>query len=261
MILLSRLIKAHFSNPYKQSNKVILIKPFQQNDGQDEDHLPQHDEINHSLYIEQAKEEAERIIAEANHYSAAVKQGIEEEKQRWEEEKERLMMEAQQEGFAAGFEAGKKQGYEEMSGLIEHAKGIVALSKEDYQHKIESSEQMILHIGLKVAEKILGTQLKENPEYFLDLVKRTIKEARNYREVQLHVNPVHYELLLSHKDELDAIFPRETQLYIFPDEELAEESCVIESENGRIDASIDEQLEVIRGKLYELLESEQGEIS
>jgi flagellar assembly protein FliH len=53
-----------------------------------------------------------------------------------------------------------------------------------------------------------------------------------------------------------AIFPKDTELYIFPDDELEESSCIIESENGRMDASVDSQLQEIKVKLTELLEGE-----
>ena len=50
---------------------------------------------------------------------------------------------------------------------------------------------------------------------------------------------------------------KDIDFYIYPDDELEETSCIIESENGRIDASVDSQLEEIKIKLFEMLESEQ----
>jgi flagellar assembly protein FliH len=69
------------------------------------------------------------------------------------------------------------------------------------------------------------------------------------------VNPSRYSFLLSRKDELIALFPREVDFYIYPDEDLLEEACLIESANGRIDASVDSQLDEIKNKLIDLLES------
>ncbi|MGM9956219.1 MAG: FliH/SctL family protein, partial [Peribacillus sp.] len=121
---------------------------------------------------------------------------------------------------------------------------------------LESSESVILDIALNVAKKIIGQQLEAKEETFLSLVKGAIKEAREYREVQVHIHPSRYQSILSHKDEMIAIFPKEAELYIYPDDELDESSCIIESENGRIDASVDSQLLEIKAKLSELLEGE-----
>jgi len=143
-----------------------------------------------------------------------------------------------------------------MLDLIDLAKQTVTSSKSDYQRTIEQSEPTILEIGLKVAERILGEHLDGTSEHFISIVKRALKEAREYREVQLHVNPLHYEFLLSQKEDLLKIFPKETEVYIYPDGELSQNSCIIESANGRIDASVDQQLLEIKAKLFELLESE-----
>ena len=52
----------------------------------------------------------------------------------------------------------------------------------------------------------------------------------------------YYQYLLSQKEELITIFSHETNLFIYPNEDLPEDGCVIESESGRLDASIDTQL-------------------
>ena len=67
---------------------------------------------------------------------------------------------------------------------------------------------------------------------------------------------LHYEELLSKKEELMTIFSNVVNLFIYPDSDLSEDSCLIESSSGRIDASIDTQLSEIKVKLTELLESE-----
>ena len=41
---------------------------------------------------------------------------------------------------------------------------------------------------------------------------------------------------------------------MYPNGELDEHACYIESENGRIDASIDSQLQEIKRKLMDILE-------
>ena len=52
---------------------------------------------------------------------------------------------------------------------------------------------------------------------------------RNFSEIQIHVHPIHYEFLLSKKEELLSIFTKDTNLVIYPDSDLSEDSCLIES--------------------------------
>lgn len=206
--------------------------------------------------LAQAQMEADSMKAEANAYRASIEEQMLQAKLDWEQERAQLSEQAQQSGFLAGFEEGKQQGYEEARGYIEEARKKVEISKDDYRKKIESAEDTILHLGLKVAERILGAQLASDPESFLPVVKRALKEAREYQEVGLHIHPCHYEFLISHKDDLLSIFPKETELYIYPDADMHEQGCIIESANGRIDASVDIQLAEVKTKLLELLESE-----
>lgn len=257
MILLSRLIKSRWSNLENQENKVITIKSFHVETDNNDMEL-----VNHRVFAErdailaQAREEAAAIVNEAKHYKESVDASLAEERRAWEQEVIQLSNQAKQNGYEAGLIEGREHGYTEMLQLIEQAKQTVDSSKLDYRKKIEDSEQTILALGLKVATKILGTHLDGNSEHFITVVKRALKEAREYREVQLHIHPMHYEFILSQKEDLSKIFPKETELYIYPDGELSEQSCIIESANGRIDASVDQQLEEIKTKLFELLESE-----
>lgn len=257
MISLSRLIKSSWPVPEKKEKKIISIKSFKVDKPEPEE------PINHANFlaekeeiIRQAQREAEAIVAEAKAYLDLIKEQLQQEKLNWEQESVILSNQAQQSGYEAGLQEGRAQGYNEASGLIEEAIQVVNVSKEDYRKRIESSEQTILELGLKVAERILGDHLEEKPEYFLSVVKRALKEAREYREIQLHIHPSYYEFLLSQKEDLLHVFPKETELYIYPDADLTEHSCIIESANGRIDATVDAQLKEVKEKLFEMLESE-----
>ncbi|MFE8699074.1 flagellar assembly protein FliH [Cytobacillus sp. FJAT-54145] len=257
MISLSRLIKSAWTSPGEQQNKVISIKSFKSVEPEVVAPSIQADfQEDKEKILQEARLEAEQLISETEANIQFMYQQIEQEKIAWEEEKLRMAEEARQSGYKHGFSEGQQRGYEEYKVNISEAKQVVEDSKQDYFNKIESSESTILDIGLRVAERILGEKIDGNTEQFLTIVKRALKEARDYKEVQLHIHPIHYGYLLSQKEDLVRIFPKETELYIYPDEELSQQSCIIESANGRIDASVDQQLEEIKRKLFELLESE-----
>lgn len=258
MILLSRLIKSQFSNPTPSEKKVISIKVME-NTIDSEDSRPAFSltEGERDKILAQARMEAEQIILRANEEARSIREQINNEQLAWEQEKAVLSEDARAVGYERGLQQGHQQGYEEYHGLIQSAHEVIEASKQDYQNHIESSEKVILDLAIKVAGKILGKKLTEEEEEFMSLVKRALKNARDYRGIQLHIHPSHYHFLLANKEELIAIFPKEIDFYIYPDDELVEDSCIIESENGRIDASVDSQIEEIKQKLFEMLESEQ----
>lgn len=257
MISLSRLIKSQLSNTASSDKKVISIKVLDTTVHSDENKPTfSRTEAQCAQILGQAKLEAEKLIAKAHEEARHIRDQVKNEQQAWDEEREVLSEDARAIGYERGIAEGHQRGYEEYSELIQSAQDIVEASKHDYDKHIESSEKLILELGIKVAGKILGKKLTDDEEEFLSLVKRALKNARDYKNIQLHIHPIHYQFLLGHKEELTTIFPKEIDFYIFPDDELAEDSCIIESENGRIDASVDSQLEEIKKKLFEMLESE-----
>lgn len=256
MILLSKVIKSQWAQTIHDEQKIISIKMLESM--KKAESLPEWNlhEDQHKEVLNQAYSEAERIVKEADKQAQSIREQIMQEKAAWKQEKAVLVEAAKQEGFSKGVEEGKEQGYQEYHHEILFAQEIVNTAKKDYQLQVASAEKTILQLGINAAEKILGEKLHESEEGFLAIVKRALKETRESCEVQIHVNPCHYEFMLARKGELTVIFPKETNVYIYPDDELDETSCMIESGNGRIDASIDSQLAELKRKLLELLESE-----
>ncbi|MGE7601794.1 flagellar assembly protein FliH [Peribacillus sp. NPDC097675] len=253
---MSRIIKSHQAKQEESKKIAIKIRQFDIHDTENDDgQINNHYQPDESLY--QTKQEADAILIEAKRQAEAMVEEIQQARDYWEQQEKKLYIEqAQKEGYQQGIEDGIQKGYNEIAGDIAFAKEVIEASKNDYQQHLESSESVILDLALTVAKKIIGLQLENEEETFLSLVKGAIKEARDYREVQIHIHPARYPSILSHKEELISIFPKDTELYIYPDDELEESSCIIESENGRIDASVDSQLQEIKVKLTELLEGE-----
>lgn len=257
MISLSRLIKSQFGTVAEADKKVISIRVMESGTPAGETQTVfSHTEAERAQILNRAEQEAESVLSNALTEAELIREQVRKEQQDWEQEKERLTQEAKGLGYERGLVEGQARGYEEYRDLIHSAHDTVEASKRDYLNHIEASEKIILELGMKVAAKILGKKISENEENFLFLVKRALKNSRDYKDIQLHVHPDHYQFLLTQKDELIAVFPKEISFYIFPDEELENDSCIIESENGRIDACVDSQLEEIKQKLFDLLEGE-----
>jgi flagellar assembly protein FliH len=256
MISLSSVIKAPFTKTDHHNKRLIEIKSYflKQHDLSTAVDMDEH--ANAQMMIEQAKREAQFIKQEAEEYYQSVKQQLLQEQEHWHTEKQQLASIAQQEGYEAGFTQGKEEALNRYHELINEAQRIVETANEQFYEQIEAAKETIFLIGLKVAERIIGEKLAENNEYFLSLVKRAIKEVREQSEVKIYVHPFYYETLVQQKDELKAVFNQEVDLFIYPDEQLEEKGCMIETPFGRIDASVDTQLQQIKEKLLERIGEE-----
>jgi flagellar assembly protein FliH len=261
MILLSRLIKSHFSNPQHEEKKVIQLQALTFNKmDQESQESPEAVALKikaeADLVLQKARVTEEKMMSEAQMNLKQTQKNIEQLKVDWEAEKEVLIETVRQQAFQEGLKLGMEEGSKHFSELISEAKTIIEKTKTDYISQVEQSEETILKLGLKIAGKILHVQLAEKQENFLQIVKHAIKEVKDYADINIVVHPHMYELVSSQKDELKAMFNNDKNLYIYPDEEIQETSCIIESSFGRIDASVDSQLAELKVKLLELLEEE-----
>lgn len=255
MISLSNLIKPIWPNLEQGEEKVISIKKIGSNEQEEDEQSNEQMMERNADLLSQAQAEAEQILQKARREYEAAMADIQVQRHSWQEEKEWLIQQAKEEGYQDGWKEGQQHGYAEYRTLIEEAKGIIHAAKGDYATYLESSEKVILELAVKIAEKIVAKKIEEE-EYFTALVKRALKEVKECHDIRIHVHPHDYTFVLSQKEELLSIFSNEAKLFIYPDEEMTQGGCIIESETGRIDASIDTQLSEVKKILTEILESE-----
>ena len=260
MISLSRIIKSAWAKSDLVEQKKIEIKTVKMNTDfeiTEEIVQPSFDQEEIDLIYKNAQEEAQAIIQKAIREAEAIRKQAEAEKENWFQiERVSLEEDARQIGYSEGHDMGMQQGYAEMHEQILQAQKVIELAKDDYHRYLDASEKTILELSVEIANKILNAEVEEKQELFINLVRKAIKEVKEHNNIRLIIHYSKYELILSHKEELMSIMPKETDFHIYPDEELDETSCVIESSNGRIDASIDSQIQEIKRKLLELLEGE-----
>ncbi|MDW0111782.1 flagellar assembly protein FliH [Sporosarcina saromensis] len=213
------------------------------------------------LFVERdrlLKEARQTIEIEQNEWfeqKRIVQQEIDTLKEAWEHEKNALQQQAYEEAFQLGFEEGRNKALSDMHAAVEIANEVTMTSKENAQKYLASQERVILELAIRSASRILGRVLEEDHESFLSIVKKGLKEARESKEIKLFVSLEDFELVSSNRTELMAIFPPDIPFFIFADEDLQRNDCMIETNQGRIVASVKDQLSELKEKLVELLES------
>lgn len=184
-------------------------------------------------------------------------QAIEEQKVAWEQEKLVLQQQAYDEGFASGYEEGLQKANANMAESLTIANETIVHAEKNAQQYLEDQEFVILELALTAAERIIGITLDRDEEVFTEIVKRGLKEAREMKGVKVYVAPKYYETVTKSRNELAEMFPPEVPLLFFVNEDLQETESYIETNHGRIVLTIDEQLNELRLKLNEILESKE----
>lgn len=236
-----------------KESKVIGIKPIKLS-------LETADSAEQAVTFQAEKEKSEQYIqnakTEADQLLSAARQAIEEQRLQWESERQELIEQAQLEGYQKGFAAGQQEGLQSFQLKIDEAQNLIELAQQDYKATVEGSEDALLDLGLKLAEKILHAKLKEQPDSYLSLVKGAIADWKERSDLRLYVHPDSYELVLQQKEELALLTGKDFELMIMPQHDLPTGGCILETKHGRIDASIDSQLTVLREKLFEIRREE-----
>ncbi|WP_416654353.1 flagellar assembly protein FliH [Bacillus amyloliquefaciens] len=201
-----------------------------------------------------AKAEADRVSEEAKHQLEYTLLQIEEEKNRWAEEKQRLMEEAKAEGYQEGMALGKAEAQAEYANLISRANAVTEMARQSVEEKLESAEEEIIELSVALAKKV-WQQKSDDKEAFLLLVKQVIAEVKDYDDISIYVDPEYYETVHQHMDEIQQLLYKECRLSLYADEKAARGTCSIETPFGRVDAGIDTQLMQLKQKLLTALEA------
>ena len=161
--------------------------------------------------VTHARAEAERIIAEA--------------KEVFERERAR--------GLAEGREAAKIEMAEQM---VETVGKIVEF--------LGSVEQDMIDIVNRALERILG-EIGER-ELIVMVVKNVLATVRNEKRLTLRVAPDQVPVVKQRLNEILGLYPVIVDVQIVGDGRLSPTGCLLESEIGLVDASLDGQLAALR---------------
>ncbi|MCF6137106.1 flagellar assembly protein FliH [Pseudalkalibacillus berkeleyi] len=197
-----------------------------------------------------AKKEAEQILADA-HREVQLKY---EELERKEAEIEQVVNKAQQQGAQDGFEKGYKQGLqqseEEYRGKLDEATKVISVAQSHYHRKLTEAEPQMIELSVKIASKIIGQALQMDDNWRV-FVTEALNQVKKEEDLKVFVPPIHYETTAELAHHLSKVF--NCEITVYPDSTATENSCIIETPYGRIDATIDSQLLELKNKLIELV--------
>ncbi|MCT1576278.1 flagellar assembly protein FliH [Oceanobacillus kimchii] len=203
--------------------------------------------------IQEEKKYLQSLQEKQNSLIQETKEKIATAQAQWQEEKKKLMKETKQVGYRDGYEHGKQEGYDSYKEKLIEVNNIVDATIKDYHSELDKSTETILGLSVLVAERIIENQLTEHPSQFLNIVKAAVHDIKGQPKVSIILHPTNYELVSTHKTELQRIIGKDSKLAIYVNEDLKETDCLIEHPFGQIEANIDSQLTKIREALMDFL--------
>ncbi|HSX03968.1 MAG TPA: HrpE/YscL family type III secretion apparatus protein [Rhabdochlamydiaceae bacterium] len=135
-------------------------------------------------------------------------------------------------------EKAKQQGMEE--GLEQFNVQILKMDQElkKLRHDLQ---RMVLPIALKAAKKIVGKELAIFPETIVDIVLQALEPISQSHKVTIFVNKQDKEMLESQKPKILERLAQIETLSIQEKSGVAPGGCIIQTESGMINATIENQ--------------------
>lgn len=163
--------------------------------------------------LAQAKAEAEEILAQAQAQAGQIRE------------------EAKKEGFNSGTIESERQ----------HAQ-LVKQLEEDYEQRRNDMEPQIVEALLAVFTEVTHTVSEDNKEIVLHLINNVLKNVENSHSYSIKVSPDDYNFVLNNQGKIYCAMNNEVNLDIVQDMALKQNECMIETDSGVFNCSLDVEL-------------------
>ncbi|MDK2822113.1 MAG: flagellar assembly protein FliH [Clostridia bacterium] len=187
--------------------------------------------------INDAKVKAESILTQARKEADLILQTT-------YQEAERLRTKAYNDGFNEGKEAGLLN----VNNLINDANEIVKKAYAEREEILARVEPEIVDFSIKLAEKIIRTELNNKPEIIKNITKDLLVMVQDAEQITLKIHADDFNYLNQNITELQS-FINQGKLKLEQDSSLSKGDCILVSEMGIIVAKITDQLERLKGIL------------
>jgi flagellar assembly protein FliH len=175
--------------------------------------------------INNAKNEADRILENAK------------------DEAENVLADAMESGKKEGYQAGMTQAQDEIN-----AKRV--LMDEELKSELDkinaersTMEKDLLNVILEVVEKVFKCQFSGKKDIMLNLIDGSLDHIEGSKDVLIRVGADNYDMILDKLNDIKKALPEDVNISVTKDPLFDENKCMIETDGGVIDCSLDVELD------------------
>ena len=141
-----------------------------------------------------------------------------------------------------GYDMGLRQAKEDIDEFKNAITGFCNAKQEVFDYISPS----IMEISIDIAKKIIKNEINQDPSIILENIKELLKKlSKDETKITLNVNPMQVSLLKSEIPEIMSNVGLDAKVMIVPNEGIMEGGCMVTTNNGVIDATIETQLSII----------------
>jgi len=118
-------------------------------------------------------------------------------------------------------------------------------AREAQQELYAKYEPEMIRVAVKIAEKIIGEELRAHPETIVSIARECLRGVRHEHSLILRVNPKEAEEVQRNLDSLVEAAGSGRRIQIVSDAAVAAGGCIVDSAVGVIDARLETQLKCL----------------
>ena len=194
---------------------------------------------------QQARNEASRIIAEANEKAKKIEDGS-------VEIFEKGRKEAEEQGLAAGKEAGYAEGKAEVDRLIHRVQTVLERANSRRAEILLETEQEIIDLVLLITRKVVKVISESQRNIIISNVAQALRKVKGRGNMIIRVNMADLKLTTEHTKEFIQRMEGVKSIQVAEDSTVDPGGCIIETDFGEIDARISSQLAELETKILDM---------
>jgi flagellar assembly protein FliH len=191
----------------------------------------------------------------AKKYSPQFEQHLKEmESKVLQQAKERILLlekEAYEKGFAQGEKNGSELGQKKIETIVHQLNNLLTEIERRRIDLYKNYEKEMVQLVLSIAKRVLHREVDIHEDVVLFTLQEAFKYVVDKREVVVHLNPVDYQYLLSHRDRLSLAVEEMRGIKMIEDPAITRGSSLLETSFGDIDATFESQFEQIASLIWQ----------
>ena len=189
----------------------------------------------------------------------------------WREEVKRYIASIKEDGERTArkaYEAGHEKGFEEgvekeradressldarFSSRVSVIESLLADAKDLQMNWTGNLERKVIDLSVAIAETLINRSIQADPAVVEDIIREALTNVIKSEKLVLKVSPADYEIIQARYDYWFGEAGSVKEFRIEEDKRLGPGSCLIETDGGVIDATIESRLEVLAEKLVRI---------
>jgi flagellar assembly protein FliH len=191
--------------------------------------------LDEGINLEEIQQQASQIIDDANAQADEIVAQA-------ESHASNILENAKKDGYQAGMIRVEQEYTQKQQELEQRYQDMQLKLQTEYEDLKQRMEPELVETLLEVFSKVTHTIAEDNKDIVLHLINDVMKNSDNSHEYTIKVSPDDYDFVLNNQGKIYCAMANEVTIDIVQDSTLKQNECVIETESGVFDCSLDVEM-------------------